>query len=158
MAVESNQADHVNSQLSQRDREFAENISQAMCKLQHGNKWLNAVVLETLPDSKVRIHVQLPCVCKLTFLHVHGCLNKIQEGISSIEANIMNPVYVFNKWFSIAFLIWTCNKSKHPGCDPPDVISFGVGKLCRGISVQRKDVSTFRARFQWMRCQTKNSK
>jgi len=31
----------------------------AMCKLQHGNKWLNAVVLETLPDSKVRIHVPM---------------------------------------------------------------------------------------------------
>eukprot|EP00434_Breviolum_minutum_P014412 symbB.v1.2.012708.t2/scaffold882.1/size155402/3 len=30
-----------------------------MCKLQHGNKWLNAVVLETLPDSKVRIHVPM---------------------------------------------------------------------------------------------------
>ncbi|CAK8991339.1 Potential protein lysine methyltransferase SET5 (SET domain-containing protein 5) [Durusdinium trenchii] len=30
-----------------------------MCKLQHGTKWLNAVVLETLGDSKVRVHVPM---------------------------------------------------------------------------------------------------
>ncbi|CAJ1349178.1 unnamed protein product [Effrenium voratum] len=31
----------------------------AQCKLQHGAKWLNAVVVETLPDAKVRVHVPM---------------------------------------------------------------------------------------------------
>ena len=36
-------------------------VLEAQCKLQHGpGKWLNAVVVETLPNSKVRVHV--PCL------------------------------------------------------------------------------------------------
>lgn len=48
--------------------------AKAMCKLHHGNKWHSAVVLETLRDSKVRVHVQLPWFCWYKYLGAQGTL------------------------------------------------------------------------------------
>lgn len=89
--------------------------SQAMCKLQHGNKWLNAVVLETLPDSKVRIHVQLPCACKQLFFMSMGVWTKCKKEHHPLHLISWYILKVFASGFTLSSFFGTCKFYNFPG-------------------------------------------
>ena len=106
-AVESNQADHVKtgvtlSAVTAVEKSLLPGHVQAAA-------WQQMAECSGIGDF-ARLKSSYSCAAAMclqtTFLHVHGCLNKMQEGTSSIEPNIMIYPESVCKWFRIVIFFW----------------------------------------------------